>query len=210
MYWFLSQDNHPKWRFLLSPSLTAWAIVLTLVSVLTQNFWIWDKNLAQRSHFSQISPKTAIFAIFKVLSSKTSSYLWKSNIFGPFAGHRSIVGPNYLKVGWFSHWSEKNALKVKKSWIWRQGPKVFLLPPGFDIWLLFPWPFVVILNYCWIQRIVLSLKGFIAVLLFLVRWPLLILTGFCHLRASLANFIGPIMSEIDRFRVCRSFWVPST
>ena len=194
MYWFLSRDNHPKWRFSTPPSLTAWAIVLTLVSVLTQKFWIWDENSAHNGHFSLFPPKTAIFTIFKVLTSKTSSYLWKSNIFGPFACHRSIVGPNYLKVGWFSHWFEKNALKVRKSWIWCQGPKVFLLPPGFDVWLLFPGPFVVISNYCWIQRIILSLKGFIAVLLFLVRWPLLILTGFWYLRASLAYFIAPIMS----------------
>jgi len=54
---------------------------------------------------------------------------------------------------------------------------------------------VVISNYCWIQRIVLSVKGFIVVLLFLVRWPLLILTGFWYLRASLAYFIEPIMSK---------------
>ena len=196
MYWFLSRDNHPKWRFLTPLSLTAWAIVLTLVSVLTQKFWIWDEISAHNGHFSLFPPKTAIFAIFKVLTPEISSYQWKSNIFGPYAWHRSIVGPNCLKVGWFSHRFEKNGLKVRKSWIWRQGPKVFLLPPGFDFWLVFPGPFVVISNYCRIQRVLLSLNGFIAVSIFLVRWPLLNLTDFWLLRASLSNFLAPIMSEI--------------
>ena len=131
-----------------------------------------------------------------------------------FLAYLPATGPLWgliaSKLAGFPIGLKKNGLKERKSWIWRQGPKVFLLPPGFDFWLVFPGPFVVISNYCWIQRVLLSLNGFIAVSIFLVRWPLLNLTDFWLLQASLSNFLATIMSEIGRCSVWRPFGVPST